>query len=327
VTGAVLGLAAAAGLLLVLAGLPVRRGPRLAHRLDPYVPVGGPGPVTAGGSRPALTVGRPGGDRGSRSGRWRAVLPDVAAPGPPWLPRAAALADRVLGDGSSVRRRLTVLGDGRSAPDVRVEQLGWAAFGVPAGAALGAAAAVETGRSPLPAVALGALAGGLAGVFGPDLALTRRVRRRQAAVLAEFPVVAEFLALAVTAGEGPVGALDRVCRLAGGVLAADLAAALARVRAGAPLATALAELRDRAGVPVLARFVDGLLVALERGTPLADVLRAQAADVREAGRRELIEAAGRKEIGMLVPVVFGVLPTTVLFALYPGLVAVAELAG
>jgi tight adherence protein C len=73
--------------------------------------------------------------------------------------------------------------------------------------------------------------------------------------------------------------------------------------------------------------VDGVLVALERGTPLADVLRAQAADVREAGRRSLLEAGGRKEIGMLVPVVFAILPTTVLFALYPGLVAVSALTG
>jgi tight adherence protein C len=80
-------------------------------------------------------------------------------------------------------------------------------------------------------------------------------------------------------------------------------------------------------VPVLARFVDGMLIALERGTPLADVLRAQAADVREAGRRELLESGGRREVGMLVPVVFGILPTTVLFALYPGLLAVSALTG
>ena len=60
-------------------------------------------------------------------------------------------------------------------------------------------------------------------------------------------------------------------------------------------------------------------MAVERGTPLADVLRAQAQDVREAGRRELMETGGRKEIAMMVPVVFLVLPVTVVFAVYPGL--------
>ena len=74
----------------------------------------------------------------------------------------------------------------------------------------------------------------------------------------------------------------------------------------------------RTGLLSLARFVDGVVVAVERGTPLADVLRAQAVDVREAGKRALLEAGGRKEIAMMVPVVFLVLPVTVLFALFPG---------
>ena len=50
------------------------------------------------------------------------------------------------------------------------------------------------------------------------------------------------------------------------------------------------------------------------------MLHAQAADVREAGRRELIEIAARKEVLMMVPVVFLVLPVTVLFAFWPGVV-------
>jgi tight adherence protein C len=68
----------------------------------------------------------------------------------------------------------------------------------------------------------------------------------------------------------------------------------------------------------VARFATGITVAMERGTPLADVLHAQAADVREAGRRLLIETAARKEITMMAPVVFFVLPVTILFAFYPG---------
>ncbi len=50
------------------------------------------------------------------------------------------------------------------------------------------------------------------------------------------------------------------------------------------------------------------------------MLHAQAADVREAGRRELIEIAARKEVFMMVPVVFLVLPVTVFFAFWPGVV-------
>ena len=60
-------------------------------------------------------------------------------------------------------------------------------------------------------------------------------------------------------------------------------------------------------------------MAIERGTPLADVLRAQAQDARDNAKRELMETAGKKEIAMLAPVVFFILPLTVVFAIFPGL--------
>lgn len=69
----------------------------------------------------------------------------------------------------------------------------------------------------------------------------------------------------------------------------------------------------------MSRFVEGIAVAIERGTPLADVLRAQAQDVRDNAKRELMETAGKKEIAMLAPVVFFILPLTVIFAVFPGL--------
>jgi tight adherence protein C len=87
-------------------------------------------------------------------------------------------------------------------------------------------------------------------------------------------------------------------------LADELQRVLAETRAGEPLVRALDALADRTGLLALSRFADGLAVALERGTPLADVLRAQAGDIREAIRRELIESGARREVSMMIPVVF-----------------------
>ena len=158
------------------------------------------------------------------------------------------------------------------------------------------------------------------GVLGRDWWLTQRSSRREERMLAEFPVVAELLALAVTAGEGATGgARPGAPAVPGRAGRRADARCLARARAGRASRSALQGLADRTGLDRLARFVDGLIVAIERGTPLAEVLRAQAADVREAGKRRPLEAGGRKEIAMMVPVVFLVLPVTVLFALYPGL--------
>ena len=119
-----------------------------------------------------------------------------------------------------------------------------------------------------------------------------------------------------------VGSKDLVASSVGDVLIVSLGQALQPLRItkldGDDM---LQELADRTRIDSLSRFVDGLIVAIERGTPLADVLRAQAVDVREAGRRQLLEAGGRKEIAMMIPVVFLVLPTTVIFAFYPALVS------
>lgn len=304
VLGAVLGLAAGAGTWLVASAAAPARRSGLDRRLAPYLA------DAAGSSGPADRLPLP-------VAAGRLLAPVLAA--------AARALDGLLGGRGSVRRRLAVLSDRRSVEDVRVEQVLCGLAGLAAGLAPAAALTVASGRWSASGPAVLAAGGALTGVLARDRALSRQVRRRQAAVLAELPVVAELLALAVTAGEGLAGALERVCRLTAGALPAELAAALARVRAGTPLGTALAEVRDRAGLPVLARFLDGVVVALERGTPLADMLRAQAADVREAGKRALLEAGGRREIGMLVPVVFVILPTTVVFALYPGLVSIATL--
>jgi tight adherence protein C len=118
------------------------------------------------------------------------------------------------------------------------------------------------------------------------------------------PTIADLLALSVSAGEGPVGALERVARTSHGELARELNRGLVE------------GIADRTNLTPLARFVDGMSVAIERGTPLADVLRAQATDVREAGKRALLEAGSKREIAMMIPVVFMVMPVTILFTLY-----------
>jgi tight adherence protein C len=123
-----------------------------------------------------------------------------------------------------------------------------------------------------------------------------------------------------SAGESPVAGLDRVLRVLRGSLADELGRVLADVRTGHTVPAAFDALAARTGVPSIARFAEGLAVAVDRGTPLVDVLHAQAADVRESARRELMESGGRKEILMMIPVVFLVLPVTVVFAFYPGLV-------
>ena len=202
-----------------------------------------------------------------------------------------------------MRRRLDALGADTTVEDFRVEQVVWGGLGLLGGVVVTGVGSAAAGSLNVLSAALLLVAGLVGGVLGRDWWLTQQVNRREELLLAEFPVVAELLALAVTAGESPTAAIARVTRLSGGELARELGNALGWARAGVPLTEALQQVADRTSLDALARFIDGLLVAIERGTPLAEVLRAQAADVREAGKRRLLEAGGRKEIAMMVTMV------------------------
>ncbi len=302
VWGAVLGALAAAGLLLVAARVRAVRRPALADRVLPYVRDLSPEPAT--GAPVAST---------------RAAAVGIFGPS---LRSAADLVEKVLGGAPSVRRRLVRADLDLTLHEFRIQQVQWGLVGFAICAALGLWRSVTAGAHPVLVLVL-CLFGFVMGVLLRENRLTSQVTARERAVVAEFPTVAELLALAVAAGEGPVAALDRVVSRSGGVLSNDLARVLAEIRTGEPVAEAFDRWANRSGVTVVSRFAQGVAVAVERGTPLADVLHAQAADVREAGRRDLIEAAARREVVMMVPVVFLVLPVTVVFAFYPGVLGLS----
>ena len=296
--GAGLGAMMAAGCALCVAGLPGNRRPELEARLAPYLR------DTARPSR-LLAI------RGESS------LPGLLQIVRPVLEELGRGVERMLGGAASVRRRMQRAGQAPNVESFRAEQVVWGVVGGLAGLVIATLIWLNKGGSIILPVLIVFFAVGT-GIVARDQMLSMSANKRERQMLAEFPTVAELLALAVGAGEGATGALERVCRLSQGHLAAELRQCLADARAGANLPAALQGLADRTGLASLARFVDGIVIAVERGTPLADVLRAQAQDVREAGRRAVMEEGGKKEIAMMIPVVFLVLPVTVLFAIYPG---------
>ena len=237
----------------------------------------------------------------------------------PMVRAAADSIGGILGGSASVQRRLVRLASTSTIEQFRVRQVVWGMAGF-TGAAVLATFVWSTRGGSVPALLVLCMAGFLVGVLGCDNRLSAQVRSREDRLRAEFPVVADLLALAVAAGESPVAGLERILRVTHGALGEELGQVLADVRTGTPGSAALDALAARTGVPSMARFAEGLAVAIERGTPLVDVLHAQAADVRESTRRDLIEAGGRKEVTMMIPVVFLILPVTVVFAFFPGYV-------
>ena len=232
--------------------------------------------------------------------------------------RILTMLAAIFGGDDSVERRLHQAGWMLTVGALRGRQLLGGAAGAGVGILVAVALTRSTAVSPLLFGVIVVL--GLAiGVLLPDQLLSRAARARRARIAEELPTVLEFLTLSLSAGEAVLDALRRVARAGNGDLARELGTVVAQVNAGVPLARALERCADEIQLPALSRTVDQLVGALDRGTPLVDVLRAQAQDSRDDAKRVLLEAAGKKEIAMMVPLVFLILPVTVAFAIFPGI--------
>ncbi len=274
-------------------------------------------------------------------GQWRApgqvskrILPLVHATGFEWRRstqppghsavsiRMIRLLDYVVSD-ASVHRRLVKAGLDPSIERFRLDQLRWAGGG--ALVVVGFGLLKLLAGDPLPAVAwliFTLLAAGVS-AMACDYWLSRRAAVRAEQITTELPAFAELLAFTVAAGLAPASALSRVADRVGGELAVELRQACVEVADGRPFADSLEAMADRTGSGPVQRFVDGIVVAMERGTPIADVLRAQAMDARAVGHRQLMESASRREIFALIPVVFLILPAVVVVAVFPGVIGLA----
>lgn len=228
-----------------------------------------------------------------------------------------AVFERVLGGGEALARRLAQARATVTPSGFRARQLGWIVSGI-GGGALVIIVLVVADRMTAPVAVLPLLCGGAAGALY-DMQLSTRVKARRGRLTDELPTTLEFLALCLSAGEGFLDALRRVSSIGSGELTGELRRAVLAVGTGSPLSEALSETASRLQMPGLSRAVDQITAALEHGAPLSAVLQAQAGDAREDAKRILIEQAGRKEILMLLPLVFLILPLSVFFAIYPGL--------
>lgn len=288
----VLGTALGLGVCLLLSLAPRWGAPSLARRIAPYIrdvtaTTGFDGSPVAPGGRIAL---------------WSALQARFA---------------RALGGDEGVARRLRRAGRPVDVARFRGRQLAWAVAGLALGGAL-AVALVLAGRGT-PSLGLLPPLAAVGAALACDAWLTRSARARVARIEEELPTVLEFLALCLSAGEGILDSLRRVSAVGAGELTAELRAVVVAVGTGSTLSESLSRLSSQLDIPALSRSIDQLVAAIDRGAPLAQVLHAQALDAREDAKRGLIERAGRKEIYMLFPLVFLILPLSVLFAVFPGI--------
>ena len=210
---------------------------------------------------------------------------------------------------SSFRRKQTVY-----AGTSMLLAIGWALLRV----------STEKGLSPVFGLTL-IIAAFVGGGWYAKWSLENQANKRRLRIEEQLPAVLELLAFAVSAGEPVLLALRRISKSCTGPLVAELEKVVISVNSGNGLVAALNQMSSQVESQPLTRATHSLELALERGTPLVQVLRAQAADARAHQIRMLLVLAGHKETSMMIPVVFCILPMIVAVALYPGMIALQVL--
>ena len=233
----------------------------------------------------------------------------------------AHAATRFGGPTNTLEKELYQAGTGQSVSEFRTAQASWTLWAGIAGAVIAGALALVVPVTPASFIVL-PLAGAALGFLGVRYLLTRAARSRVKAIDIQLPAIWEFLSLSIAAGESLPDALHRVSAIGHGECVGELRKVMNAVEVGVPLATALEAMSRSLAIPSLSRGIEQILSALHRGTPLVGVLQAHALDAREDAKRRLLESAGQKEVLMLVPLVFLILPVTIAFAVFPGLLVI-----
>ncbi|MDH7578180.1 MAG: type II secretion system F family protein [Bacillota bacterium] len=160
--------------------------------------------------------------------------------------------------------------------------------------------------------------------LAPNIWLSGRVSKRKSEIrlaLADFTL---FLSTALSAGSDIRLALREAAEGVGGALREEVKRALLESGTGKRLADALDEMADRCDVDELRTLARVLNQALRYGSSLADVMQAYSEQMRTVRRFEIMEAANKLSVKLVVPVLLFILGPCMLALGYPAIVGLLK---
>lgn len=201
---------------------------------------------------------------------------------------------------------------------METETLSWLVAGALAGAVLGSAVRDSGGA------VVGAAVGGGAAIYGLRQRDTQRRQRLAIERSLVTPAFLDMLAISMATGAGLRSSLTSLLPKVE-PLVQDLWEPVT-VTAEVGLVEQLQAVARNTDHSPTQRIANALIVSTERGTPIVDLLQNLAQEVRAESRRQLLEIAAKKDVQMMLPVVFGILPSITVIALYPAVGSLTSLA-
>lgn len=151
------------------------------------------------------------------------------------------------------------------------------------------------------------------------LRVITRSQINQAELNQELSKMLQMLAIMISAGESSLAALGYISDRSSGRLATLIRASLDNYRNDGNLFSTLEFVSSATNSTQVRRLLNAVRVSSERGSPMLDTLQNQVRSLNKEIKVNLLNKAGKSEIALLVPVVFLILPTSILFAVWPSI--------
>ena len=164
----------------------------------------------------------------------------------------------------------------------------------------------------------------LLGYTIPSAQLRAMANKRQNGIRKQLSDVMDLLTLSVEAGLGLDAAVAQVIKNVPGPLSEELARLSQEIQIGVSRSDAFRQLGERTSVSELKGFVLAMVQADLFGVSIANVLRAQARELRTKRRQRAEEIAQKIPVKLLFPMIFLVLPATFIVVLGPGAIKIYE---
>ena len=146
------------------------------------------------------------------------------------------------------------------------------------------------------------------GVFGPGVWLKRKVRKRQDQIRKGLADALDMLSVTAEAGLGFDQSLQRVSEYWRTPVGVEFGRVVAEMEMGSSRSEAMRNMADRLDVRELTSFVAVIIQSDQLGMSIADVLHAQAQQMRIERRFRAQEAARKVPLKMLFPMMLLIFP-------------------
>lgn len=162
------------------------------------------------------------------------------------------------------------------------------------------------------------------GFFLPLLWLRSKINARKKEIIKGLPDAMDLLTIAVEAGMGFDGALQKVAEKWDNQLSRAFGKVVQEMRLGVIRREALRNMSNNMDVPDVTSFVAAIIQADQLGVSIAKILRVQSEQMRVKRRQRAEEQANKAPIKMLFPMVFLIFPALFVVLLGPAVLIIME---